>query len=180
MWCVVHVKDNGEEHMEDLVAGLLPESIYTRCFHLIRSRRKKYEGQWHTVYENLFPGYVFVDTDKPERVYKELKKTPRPKLLFSDDNYVSTLEKHESDFMERLADRNGRIGISRVRIGTDGRIRCLSGPLEHLEDRVRRINLHKRIAEIETEVLGRKRILYLGIDVAGDDRRKAEGLDESL
>lgn len=174
MWCVVHVRDGGEEHIEDFVAGLLSENVSARCFHLIRGRRKKYEGQWHTVYEDLFPGYVFIDTDEPDRVYRELKKAPKPKLLFSDDEYVSTLEKHESDFMERLADRNGRIGISKVRIGADGRIRCLSGPLEHMEDRVRRVNLHKRIAEIEAEVMGRKRILYLGIDIEGDDRRRAE------
>ena len=173
MWCVVHVRDGGEERAEDFVASLLPKNIKARCFHLIRGRRKKYEGQWHTVYEDLFPGYVFIDTDDPERVYKELRKTPKPKLLFSDEEYVSALERHESDFMERLADRNGRIGISRVRIGEDGKIRCLSGPLRAMEDKVKRVNLHKRIAEIEADVMGKKRILYLGLDIAADDRKKA-------
>lgn len=170
MWCVVHVRDGGEERIEDFVAGLLPKSVKARCFHLIRGRIKKYEGQWRTVYEDLFPGYVFIDTDEPDRVYKELKKTPRPKLLFSGEEYVSTLEKRESDFMESLADRSGRIGISRVRIGEDGKIRCLSGPLKAMEDRVKRVNLHKRIAEVEIYVMGKKRILYLGIDIAADDR----------
>ena len=158
MWCVVHVKDGGEGHMEDLVAGLLPESLHARCFHLTRNRRKKYEGQWQT--------------DQPDRVYKELKKTPKPKLLFSDEEYVSRLEKHESDLMERLADRSGRIGISRVRIGMDGKIHYLAGPLSGMGDMVRRVNLHKRIAEIEAEIMGRKRVLYLGIDIESDERRK--------
>ena len=106
-------------------------------------------------------------------MYKELRKTPKPKLLFSDEEYVSALERHESDFMGRLADRNGRIGISRVRIGEDGKIRCLSGPLRAMEDKVKRVNLHKRIAEIEADVMGKKRILYLGLDIAADDRKKA-------
>ncbi len=174
MWCAVHVRGGSEERIEDFIVGLLSESMKVRCFHLIRRRRKKYEGQWHTVYEDLFPGYVFIDTDQPDRVYKELKKASRPRLLFSDDEYVSTLEKHESDLMEKLADRNGMIGISRVRIKADGRIHCLSGPLEHMEDMVRRVNLHKRIAEIEAEIMGRKRILYLGIDVEADDRKRTE------
>lgn len=174
MWCVVHVKDGREERMEDFIVGLLPKSINVRCFHLIRGRRKKYEGQWHTVYEDLFPGYVFIDTDEPDRVYRELKKTPTPKLLFSDDECIAMLEKQESDFMAGLADKNGRIGISKVTIGVDGRVCCLSGPLEHMEDRVKRVNLHKRIAEIEADVMGKKRILYLGIDIEADDRRKAE------
>lgn len=173
MWCVVHVKDGGEEHTEDLVAGLLLDNLNARCFHLIRSRRKKYEGQWQTVQEDLFPGYVFIDTDQPDQVYKELKKTPRPRLLFSDEEYVSTLEKHESDLMERLADKSGRIGISRVKIEEDGKICYLSGPLSHMGDMVRRVNLHKRIAEIETEIMGRKRVLFLGIDIEEDERRKS-------
>ncbi len=171
MWCVVHVREGSEGHTENLVAGLLPESLNARCFHLIRGRRKKYEGQWRTVYEDLFPGYVFIDTDQPDMVYRELKKVPKPRLLFSDEDCVSTLEEHESDLMEQIADRNGRIDISRVRIGADGTIHYLSGPLTHMEDRVRRVNLHKRIAEIEAKVMGKKRILYLGIDIERDDRR---------
>ena len=173
MWCVVHVKDGREQHTEDFVAGLLPESLHAQCFHLIRSRRKKYQGEWQTVYEDLFPGYVFIDTDQPEKVYKELKKTPKQNLLFSDDEYVSTLEEHETELMERLADRRGRIGISRVRIGVDGKISYLSGPLLGMGNRVRRVNLHKRIAEIETEIMGRKRLLYLGIEIEADERRNA-------
>ncbi len=173
MWCVVYVKDGSEKHIEDFVSGLLPESIHARCFHLIRSRRKKYEGQWQTVNEDLFPGYVFIDTDQPDRVYRELKKTSKPKLLFSDDEYVSILEKHESDLMEKLADGNGRIGISKVRVGIDGKIHYLSGPLSGMGSMVRRVNLHKRIAEIEADIMGRKRTLYLGIEIEADDRRSA-------
>lgn len=37
---------------------------------------------------------------------------------------------------------------------------------------MRRVNLHKRIAEIEAEIMGRKRVLYLGIDIESDERRK--------
>ena len=73
--------------------------------------------------------------------------------------------------IENLADRNGRIGISKVRIGKDGKIHYLSGPLSGMGSMVRRVNLHKRIAEIETEMMGRKRILYLGIEIEADERR---------
>ena len=172
MWCVVHVKDGGEDHTEEFVAALLPKNLNARCFHLIRSRRKKYEGKWQTVQEDLFPGYVFIDTDQPDRVYRELKRTPKPKLLFSNEEYVSTLETHELGLMERLTDGKGRIGISKVRIDINGKIHYLSGPLSGMENMVSRVNLHKRIAEIETEMMGRKRILYLGIEIETDERGK--------
>ena len=106
-------------------------------------------------------------------MHRELKKTPKPKLLFSDDDYVSTLEQHESELMERLSDRSGKIGITRIKIGTDGKICYLSGPLSGMGNMVRRVNLHKRIAEIEAEIMGRKRVLYLGIEIETDERRNA-------
>ena len=56
-----------------------------------------------------------------------------------------------------------------------GTLRYLSGPLSHMGFMVKKVNLHKRIAEIEAEFMGRKRVLYLGIDIEGDDRRKEAG-----
>lgn len=167
MWCVVHVRDKGEENTEALVAGLLPGSLNARCFHLTRNRRKKYEGQWRTVGEELFPGYVFIETDRPEIVHRELKRASGPRLLFSDDGYVSTLEQRESDFMEVIADKDGVIPISNVRVRDDGTVEYLSGPLVHVKNRVKKINLHKRVAEVEVCLLGRRRTLYLGIEIEG-------------
>jgi len=165
MWCAIHVRDGEEKNTEDFVKNLLPESLNARCFHLTRSRRKKYKGKWQTVQEELFPGYVFIDTDEPDRVHRELKKAPRPKLLFSDDRYVSTLEQQESDFMRLVADRNGIIGLSTVRVVEDGRLKYLSGPLINIGDRVKKVNLHRRIAEVEASLMGQKQILYLGIEI---------------
>lgn len=165
MWCVVHVKDREEINTKDFITGILPGSLKARCFCLTRRRKKKYEGQWQIIQENLFPGYVFIDTDQPDKLFRELKKAPRPRLLFSDDEYVSTLETQESDFMEMLMDGNGMIGISRVKVSEDGTIKYMSGPLVNVRSRVRKVNLHKRIAELETSFLGKKRILYLGIEL---------------
>lgn len=167
MWCVVHVRDKKEKNMEDFVANLLPQGLAVRCFHLRRVRRKKFEGQWQTVHEDLFPGYVFIDTNQPDSVYKELKRVPRPKLLFSDDEYVSVLERKETQFMETIADRNGVIGISIVKIAEDGTIRYMSGPLVNVKDQIEKVDLHKRVAKLETSILGQKRILYLGIEIDG-------------
>ncbi|MCI9162630.1 MAG: hypothetical protein HFG59_05140 [Lachnospiraceae bacterium] len=167
MWCVVHVRDQEEKNTKEFVSNLLPKNLNARCFHLTRSRRKKYGGQWHTVQENLFPGYVFIDTDQPEQVYQELKRAPRPRLLFSDEEYVSALEQQESDFMGMLADRSGDIGLSTVRVGSDGELSYVSGPLRMARDKVRKVNLHKRVAEIEADLMGQRRVLYLGIEIEG-------------
>lgn len=167
MWCAVHVKEGDEARTEAFVEGFLPKELDARCFHLTRSRRKKYGGQWRIVQEKLLPGYVFIATDKPERVHRELKKAPGPRLLFSDEEFVCTLKKEESELMEMLADGNGDIALSKVRVAEDGNIEFLSGPLVNAGNMVRKVNLHQRTAEIEADFLGQRQVLYLGIEIEG-------------
>ena len=167
MWCAVHVKDGHEAKTEAFVSGLLSKEVNARCFHLTRSRRKKYGGQWRTVREALLPGYVFIDTDRPEEVGRELKRTSGPELLFDTDAFVTTVKTEESEFLELLIDEAGEIGLSEVRVEEDGRICCLSGPLRKVSHLVRKMDLHKRIAEVEAEFMGERQVLYLGIEIAG-------------
>lgn len=168
MWCAVHVRDGREERTEALVSGLLSEEPGIRCFHLTRSRRKKYGGQWRTVRENLLPGYVFIDTDRPEEVGRRLKKTSGPELLFGSETFITTVKAQESEFLELLMDEEGEIGLSEVRVEKDGGIRCISGPLGRVGHLVRKVDLHKRIAEVEAEFMGKRQVLYLGIEIEGE------------
>lgn len=165
MWCAVYVGEGEEARTEAFVAGLLPESRKVRCFHLTRNRRKKYGGQWRTIGETLLPGYVFIITDRPEEIYRELEKTSGPRLLFSREDSISALEAREADFMEKIVNESGVIGVSGVKVGADGAIAFLSGPLLQVRELVKKIDLHKRIAEVEADFMGRKQVLYLGIEI---------------
>jgi len=167
MWCVVHVRDKNEKRMEDFVAGLFPENLNAHCFHLTRIRKKKYRGIWQTLWEELFPGYVFISTDQPDKVYRELKKAPRSRLLLSGEDYVLTLESEESGLIGMIEDKDRVIGLSTVKIGDDGSVRYQSGPLVNVKNRVRKLNFHKRAAEVETSLLGLRQPLYLGIEIEG-------------
>ena len=84
MWCVVYAGDDREEKTEDFIKALLPASSYTRCFHLVQHKAQKSQGMLRDVVRKYLPGYVFIETDKPEAVHDILKKTPK-RLLFSDN-----------------------------------------------------------------------------------------------
>ncbi len=165
MWCAVHVGDGEEARMEAFVTGLLPESLNARCFHLTRSRRKKYGGRWQTVREKLLPGYVFIDTDQPEKVYGELKKAGKPKLLSDNETDICTLREQEVILLDRIADKIGEIAVSNIRVNEDGTFEFLSGPILQVKELVRKVDLHKRIAKVEMDFLGKRQFLYLGIEI---------------
>ncbi len=163
MWCVLYAKEGNEVSTEEFLSGLLSKSVQARCFHLTRDRLIKYSGTWHTVNERLLPGYVFIDTDEPEKVYRELKKTSK-RLLFSNDEYIAALDESEASFIKRMTGGGTRIPISMVRMGSDRRLEYLSGPLLEVADQVRRVDLHKRYVEIDAGFMGSRQTLRLGIE----------------
>ena len=165
MWCVMYVEGGREAGEEAFLRGLLPRELEASCFHLVRNRRKKYGGKWRTVCENLMPGYVFIHTDQPEAVCRELKKVPGRELLYGGGECVTALERQEAEFMERITDEDGIIGVSKVEVTGEGQVRYLSGPLVNVSHMVRRVDLHRRIAEVETQFMGEKHVLYLGIEI---------------
>lgn len=165
MWCVVHVKDGNEAQTEAYVSGILPEGISARCFHLTRNRRKKLGGEWRTIHESLWPGYVFIDTQHPEQVQMHLKKAQKQDWDMESDGYPAMLAQEEEALMERIIDQDGCIAISKIQVRDDGQIEYLSGPILRVTDAVRKVNLHQRVAEIETSFLGRKQNLYMGIEI---------------
>ena len=165
MWCAVHVRGGSEARAKALVTGLFSKELSVRCFHLRRIRRKKYGGQWRTIQENFLPGYVFLDTDQPGRVYQELKKVPGYGLLSGSDEFVAALGREEADFMECIMDEDGMIGISKVSVSGNGEIMYQTGPLTRVSHMIKNVDLHKRVAEVKTRFMGEEHIFYLGIEI---------------
>ena len=64
-------------------------------------------------------------------------------------------------------DNNGKleVEISKIMIEERNQIRILSGPLKNLEGQIKKVNLHKRIAEVEMEFMGNQTVIHLGIDI---------------
>ncbi len=52
-----------------------------------------------------------------------------------------------------------------VRIIGDGNIEYLCEPLLKIRDKIMKVKLHKRIEEIETEIMVERHTLYLGIEI---------------
>ena len=72
--------------------------------------------------------------------------------------------------MKKLQDgvesnQSWEIEISEVLVEAGNRIKILSGPLVNLKGQIKKINLHKRIAAVEVEFMGRKTVVNLGIEM---------------
>ena len=57
------------------------------------------------------------------------------------------------------------VELSQVSFDENDQVVIVSGPLKGMEGHVKKINLHKRVAEVEVEFMGRKTDFYLGIEI---------------
>ncbi len=171
MWYVMQVISGQENRSVLLVKEMVSEGKIESCFVPMRRLRKKFHGEWHEVKEKLFPGYVFLVTEQPQLLYEELKRIPvLTKMLGRYGEYFTPLSEADVRTLKKLQNRYGEKGnleveISEIVVEDGKRIRILSGPLRNLCGKIKKINLHKRIAAVEMEFMGNKRIIYLGIEM---------------
>lgn len=174
MWYVMQVISGREGRTALMMERSLSGSSFQKCFIPMRRRMKKYHGTWHEVTEKLFPGYVFLVSDRPWLLYDEVKNIPAmTKLLGSCEEYFTPLSESDVRLLENLQDMQDvqdmhnikDVGLSRVIVGEDGKAQIVSGPLKNLKGQVRKIDLHKRIAVVETEFMGNRSMIHLGIEI---------------
>ena len=72
---VLQVTGGQERHAAELVRKMLGDKVKD-CFAPMRELKKRKAGQWRTVRELVFPGYLFLETDDPADVYARLRRVP--------------------------------------------------------------------------------------------------------
>ena len=173
MYYVIQVKTGKEETMiEDIKKQLKDLSDYD-VFSPFRKSLRKFKGITKEVVERCFPGYVFVNTKKPKKLFEALYWTPGfTKLLGREGlttNFVP-LNKDESRMIDILysANDNHITEISNIEVKEGQTIKVLDGPLVGLETQIKKVNLHKRMVTIEHMFCGRLVESQIGINIITD------------
>lgn len=189
MYYVIFTGNGQEEKVEEWIRTFVPEDLYTNCFHPVRHMKKKIHGQWSEKYEKLIPGYVFVETDSIRDFYHKVRELPAilkllgKEITLSKLNEEEVLEEHfiplppeEERWLKRVSGINPGIQkqednsrfvaeLTKVRFDKEGKLQILSGPLMEMSGEVRKIDVHRRFAEVEVEFMGKKVLLHFGIDL---------------
>ena len=70
---VIQVAPREEQKIVSLIKSGVPKEICSECFFPMRDIRRKIRGEFVDYREKLFPGYVFVETENPEGLRKEMQ-----------------------------------------------------------------------------------------------------------
>ena len=176
MYYVIYVNARNESGAKELIGRYIPDALYSDCFYPVRLMKKKLRGRWTIVHERLIPGYIFIESDDVKSLYKELRKLPMFLRLLGkeeseEDIDIYPLSDEEVRWLKVLSqgkdtkENKHLIELSRVGFDENDEIIVLDGPLLGLQGKIKKINLHKRVAEVELKFMNQDVIFFLGIDI---------------
>ncbi|MCR5675402.1 MAG: KOW motif-containing protein [Lachnospiraceae bacterium] len=178
LYCI-QVEPAEEIKTEKEIRAIVPGHLFVSCFHLTRRMHKNFHGRYRDVIERFLPSYIFIDTPDLEPLYWELKKVPTLTKVVGFKEWepaengfsgFGALDEEEEGFIRQLAMGHGAatpglVDISMVEVKEGNTVEIVSGPLMGLEGYVKKINLHRRQAEVELTLFRQKHTIYLGIEI---------------
>lgn len=164
MWYVVQVRTGTEESIVSQCRKIIPSDAMEKCFLSYYKEQKKFHGKWHTLEKLLFPGYVFMISDTPDRLFTELKKVNGlTKILTYGDDMIPLTEE-EVAFLLRFGKEEQVVEMSSGII-EGNKVIVTDGPLKGLEGCIKKIDRHKRKAWLEVEMFGRMVEMTVGLEI---------------
>ena len=164
MWYVMQVRTGTEESICRQCRNVIGSEVLERCFIPYYEEKKRYEGRWHTQEKILFPGYVFMITDKIEELSLWLRQVIGLTKLLGTGKEIVPLTSDEEHWLLKIGGRKQKVEISEGIIGA-GTLRITDGPLTGMEESIKRIDWHKRKAYLEVEMFGRVVEVQVGLEV---------------
>ena len=161
MWYVIQVKSGEENNVKEILDRLAPEEAYRGCFIPLFEDVRRSGGSCRIGFRKLFPGYVFVDSDDPDRIFETIRGISRfTRMLGCEENdgrkFFEPIGSEDRAFIESLFS-DGVMHLSYIHRLKNGRIDRIAGPLYAYRDCITKLEYRHRSAIVEAEMFGKKR-----------------------
>lgn len=162
---VIQVSSGKESRMVELIDKFVGEDLVRECFIPRCEVMRRYRGKWHKRIETLMPGYLFIECKDVGRVNEELRRVPAfTRLLGNDDRFIP-LTDDEARWLNAFTDLGDRVVKMSEGVIEGDKAIILSGPLKNREGNISRIDRHKRIAYLDLPVMGRTKMVKVGLEI---------------
>lgn len=164
-WHVIQVIGGSEEKV---INRIQHEDFHAFLPKRIRIQRR--QGANVKIEEPLFRGYVFIETDKSYRSFRlHLHEVIRPvegfiRLLKYDNEGLETILPEERQFIECFCDKQKVVQPS-IGFIEGEKVVISEGPLLGQESAIKRIDRHKRTAELELTLFGQPQRVIVSLEV---------------
>ena len=154
MWYVIHTVSGMEQKCLQQCGIYIDRDDYNEMFIPRYIAQKHFKKEWHEVEKTLFPGYLFVDTEKIKPVIEGLKKFRQYTKVLQDGEMVSPITAQEQQFLTAMMDPQHLVRYSEVFLIGE-KVCITTGPLKNFEGYIRIVDRHRRVAKLEIPIFGR-------------------------
>ncbi len=147
-WYVIRTRSGQEDNVIDVIDRKISKSLYKDIWSAYRYDVRKKQGQEYILRVNMYPGYVFINTDHPDEIDEFLDHASDFDGLLQTGDYFAPIDENDKDIVEFFARTSGEISISKGII-VNGKTKIESGPLMGYEDQICKIDRHKRKAWVK-------------------------------
>lgn len=141
-------KRQEEQKLLTICRENLPKKVLHGAFVLTYDKMRRYEGVWHLERKLLFPECIFLESEQEEALTKELMRCGYFAGITEQKDCLIPVGREEKEFLRRLCGKERHLGMSRGII-CKGVPQITEGPLKGMENRILRIDRHKRLARVE-------------------------------
>ncbi len=166
MWYVLQVAIGREEELcqkyKKVFLGKEATDIFVPKYVWI----KKVKGIRRKEVSPLFFGCIFVESEEPKALEKHLEIFQDVKPVFIGGEFCP-LEKEEEDFLRHFLGKERTVSFS-IGYLVDGELKVVNdGILKEFTEKIKKIDRHKRLAEVEMSLFGETRRILAGLEVKG-------------
>lgn len=148
------------------------ENVFSfRCERLWRS-----DGVWKLVEKEMFPGYVFLESSRPDKLSEELEAYRKILRVMEEPGYLISVYDEEERYLRKLCGERHYLRMSYgYKDKDEGISHITEGPLKGLENQIVKFDWHRRFAQVEIPVSRKNVVVWAGI---GIDERILGGRDD--
>lgn len=133
-------------------------------FILLSERMTKTGGEWSLRMSRLFPGYVFVETDRIEEFHERLKEIGGMRKILRTGEDMTPLYPKEEEYLRMLGGEEHIVRYSQGYIEGE-ELTVTSGPMERWSGKVKKVLRHRRLVVLEAELMGRSVEVTVGMGI---------------
>ena len=170
-WHVMRTIPGKEAEMKALLERKVSRDLWHDCRILRKQQLFRTQGGYLLGRKDMFPGYIFIYTECPRELAKELERSRQfPQLIGSVEGDLVPVEGEDLRFLENVCGRNlaHDMRLSTVRVDEEGQVRSASGALKPYVGRITRQRLRHRYVTAEVPLFNRRENVLFGIRVDGD------------
>lgn len=169
----IQVASGQEAKVEELIRCFVDESMIGEIFVPRFEAMRRWKGEWHKRAERLAPGYLFVETHDAEKLALQLHRVPAFTKMLGNNEVFIPLNDEEVAWLNAFTGNDRRVIEMSEGIVEGSKVVVLRGPLVGHEAEIKRIDRHRRMAELKVSMLGRMKTIRLGLEIISKSLAKA-------